>query len=235
MAGLVLVLLQRHAIAIKDFLGIAGKVYFQFLVLHAMADEGGNALKRLRLLLGDELFQRTSKGMEPTPYANQLAEPIAYALSTIHSSLNNKHSFDPLTSNRRFTLGVTDIEEIYFLPRLMDLLAKVAPHVTVSSVRNTAVNLRDEMEAGHVDLAIGLLPQLKAGFFQRSLFHRRYVCMFRAGHALDKEDMTVKPIASARRFLPTRWVIDFKSAAAASTARACPGANSSSIRIPFKY
>jgi DNA-binding transcriptional LysR family regulator len=156
-----------------------------------------NALKRLRTLLGDELFQRTSKGMEPTPYANQLAEPIAYALSAIHSSLNEKYSFDPQTSERTFTLGVTDIGEIYFLPRLMDLLAKVAPHVTVSSVRNTSVNLRDEMEAGNVDLAIGLLPQLKAGFFQRRLFHQPYVCMFRAGHALDGAALTVEQFCAA--------------------------------------
>jgi DNA-binding transcriptional LysR family regulator len=156
-----------------------------------------NALKRLRTLLGDELFQRTSKGMEPTPYANQLAEPIAYALSAIHSSLNEKYTFDPMTSERTFTLGVTDIGEIYFLPRLMDWLAKVAPHVTVSSVRNTSVNMRDEMEAGHVDLAIGLLPQLKAGFFQRRLFQQPYVCMFRAGHALDGDAMTVEQFCTA--------------------------------------
>jgi DNA-binding transcriptional LysR family regulator len=156
-----------------------------------------NALKRLRTLLGDELFQRTSKGMEPTSYANQLAEPIAYALSAIHSSLNEKYTFDPMTSERTFTLGVTDIGEIYFLPRLMDWLAKVAPHVTVSSVRNTSVNMRDEMEAGHVDLAIGLLPQLKAGFFQRRLFQQPYVCMFRAGHALDGDAMTVEQFCTA--------------------------------------
>jgi DNA-binding transcriptional LysR family regulator len=156
-----------------------------------------NALKRLRTLLGDELFLRTSKGMEPTPYAIQLAEPIAYALSAIHSSLNEKYTFDPLTSERTFTLGVTDIGEIYFLPRLMDWLAKVAPHVTVSSVRNTSVNLRDEMEAGHVDLAIGLLPQLKAGFFQRRLFQQPYVCMFRAGHALDGDAITVEQFCAA--------------------------------------
>ncbi|MDB5961425.1 MAG: LysR family transcriptional regulator [Massilia sp.] len=156
-----------------------------------------NALRRLRTLLGDELFLRTSKGMEPTPYASQLAEPIAYALSSIHSSLNEKYSFDPLTSDRRFTLGVTDIGEIYFLPRLMDMLATAAPGVTVSSVRNTSVNLRDEMEAGHVDLAIGLLPQLKAGFFQRRLFHQRYVCMFRAGHALDKPAITTEEFCAA--------------------------------------
>ena len=128
-----------------------------------------NALNRLRRLLGDELFLRTSKGMEPTPYAIQLAEPIAYALSTIHNSLNQRASFDPATSERRFTAGMTDIGEIYFLPKLMHALARVAPHVSVSTVRNTAVNLRDEMEAGHVDIAMGLLPQLKAGLLPAPL------------------------------------------------------------------
>jgi DNA-binding transcriptional LysR family regulator len=156
-----------------------------------------NALIRLRRLLGDELFLRTSKGMEPTPYAMQLAEPIAYALSTIHNSLNQRASFDPATSERKFTIGMTDIGEIYFLPKLMDVLARVAPNVSISTVRNTAVNLRDEMEAGHVDIAAGLLPQLKAGFFQRRLFRQSYVCMFREGHALDKRKVTLKDFAEA--------------------------------------
>ncbi len=156
-----------------------------------------NALNRLRRLLGDELFLRTSKGMEPTPYASQLAEPIAYALSTIHNSLNQRATFDPATSDRKFTLGMTDIGEIYFLPKLMDVLARVAPNVSVSTVRNTAVNLRDEMEAGHVDMAMGLLPQLKSGFFQRRLFRQRYVCMFREGHLLDKPKVTLKQFSEA--------------------------------------
>ena len=156
-----------------------------------------NALNRLRRLLGDELFLRTSKGMEPTPYASQLAEPIAYALSTIHNSLNQRTSFDPATSERKFRIGMTDIGEVYFLPKLMDELARVAPGVSISTVRNTAVNLRDEMEAGHVDLAMGLLPQLKSGFFQRRLFRQHYVCMFRKGHVLDKPKVTLKEFSAA--------------------------------------
>ena len=156
-----------------------------------------NALARLRKLCGDELFLRTQAGMAPTPYAEQLAEPIAYALGVIHSALNQRTSFDPATSDRAFTIGMTDIGEIYFLPALMDALAKEAPRVTVSTVRNTAVNLKDEMEAGHVDVAIGLLPQLKAGFFQRRLFKQRYVCMFRKGHRLDKRRISLKEFSIA--------------------------------------
>lgn len=157
-----------------------------------------NALARLRKTLGDELFLRTSRGMEPTPYANQLAEPIAYALGAIRDTLNRNVDFDPTSSVRKFTIAMTDIGEIYFLPKLMGKLSGIAPGVTVSTVRNTSANLSDEIEAGHVDLAMGLLPQLKSGYFQRRLFRQRYVCMFRQGHALDKESLSVEEFAEAR-------------------------------------
>lgn len=151
-----------------------------------------NALKRLRLLLDDELFIRTARGMEPTPYAAQLAEPIAYALNAIHSSLNQRSTFDPATSTRKFTISMTDLGEIDLMPRLMDRLATEAPFVTLSTVRNTLDHLADAMEAGQVDVAVGLIPQLKTGFFQRRLFLQRYVCMFRAGHEVDGKKLTAK-------------------------------------------
>ena len=157
-----------------------------------------NALNRLRRLLGDELFLRTSRGMEPTPFAVRMAEPIAYALRTIHDTLNEKSDFDPASSTRSFTIAMTDIGEIYFLPKLMHKLASCAPGVTVSTVRDTALNLRDEIEAGRVDLAVGLLPQLKSGYFQRRLFRQRYVCMFRRKHPLDKGKISVAEFAKAQ-------------------------------------
>lgn len=161
-----------------------------------------NALARLRRLLGDELFLRTARGMEPTPFALQLAEPVAYAMGALHGALNQQAVFDPATSTRSFRVAMTDIGEIYFTPRLMEALAASAPGVTITTVRNTAVNLRDEMEAGHVDLAIGLLPQLKAGVFQRRLFHQRYVCVFGQKHPLArKRTLTLKDFCDADHLL----------------------------------
>jgi DNA-binding transcriptional LysR family regulator len=157
-----------------------------------------NALSRLRRMLGDELFLRTSRGMEPTPYASQLAEPIAFALGTLHDTLNRRSDFDPARSTRKLTLAMTDIGEIYFLPQLMDSLSRLAPGVTISTVRNTAVNLSDEIEAGKVQLAMGLLPQLKSGYFQRRLFQQRYVCMFRKGHAMDRQQISVEEFSAAQ-------------------------------------
>lgn len=141
-----------------------------------------NALKRLRVLLKDDLFVRTARGMEPTPYAMHLIEPIGYALGTLENALNQRDTFNPLTSERVFTLSLTDIGEIYFMPTLMETLSRVAPHVRISTVRNNDGHLREDMESGNVDLAVGLLPSLTTGFFQRRLFKQRYVCIFRKNH-----------------------------------------------------
>lgn len=145
-----------------------------------------NALRRLRTLLGDELFLRTPAGMAPTPYALQLAEPVAQALDTLHGALNVRASFDPTGSERRFTAAMTDVGETYFLPVLMELLAREAPGVTLRCLTVVEPDLREAMAAGRVDLALGSLPQLQAGFFQQALFRQRYVLLMRQGHPLAR-------------------------------------------------
>lgn len=143
-----------------------------------------SALGRLRASLGDALFLRTQRGMVPTPYALQLAEPVAAALDGLQQALNVRASFDPATSDRRFTLAMTDVGEMYFLPVLMDALTHTAPGVTLNVVAVTDASLKDDMACGRTDLALGLLPQLQAGFFQQALFRQPYVCLMREGHPL---------------------------------------------------
>jgi len=157
-----------------------------------------NALNRLRQQLGDDLFLRTSRGMEPTAFAMQLAEPISYALSAIHETLNQRTRFEPTNSERQFMVGMNDIGEIYFLPKLMKILADIAPGVSLSTIRTTGANLAEAMESGRIDLAIGWLPHLKSGFFQRRLFVQEHVCLFRSGHAFDKNaPLTIEEFEAA--------------------------------------
>ena len=143
-----------------------------------------SALGRLRAHLGDELFLRTQGGMTPTPYALQLAEPVAMALDGLQQALNVRAAFDPLTSTRSFTIAMTDVGEMYFLPVLVDALSEAAPGVTLQVVSVTQASLKDDMATGRIDLAMGLLPQLQAGFFQQALFRQRYICLMRQGHPL---------------------------------------------------
>ena len=181
-------LVERRVSKVADNLGISQPAV-------------SNSLAKLRKLFGDELFLRTPKGMEPTPFADQLAESVSYALGMIHSGVNQRTSFEPSSANRSFTIGMTDIGEIYFLPSLIERLRQEAPGVALSTVRNAAVNLRDELESGKVDLAVGLLPQLKAGFFQRRLFTQNYVCLMRRGHRLDKRKISLAEYSTAEHLV----------------------------------
>jgi DNA-binding transcriptional LysR family regulator len=156
-----------------------------------------NSLARLRKALGDPLFVRGPAGMLPTPLAEQVAQPVATALALLQAGLNPQRAFDPLTVQASVTLGMTDIGEIVFLPRLVQALAERAPGITVRTVRNAATPLRDDMEAGRIDLAIGPLPTLQAGFFQRLLFPQRYVCLFRRGHPLARGRFTAAAFEAA--------------------------------------
>lgn len=156
-----------------------------------------NALARLRKLLGDELFLRTSRGMVPTPYAESLAQPIADALSALLVTLSARARFDPARSERAFVIGVNDVGETYFLPRLMRALDGAAPGVTIRTVRTTSINVKDEMERGRIDLAMGFLPGLKSGFFQRKLFSQQYVCVFRRGHPLARTGVSARQFRAA--------------------------------------
>jgi DNA-binding transcriptional LysR family regulator len=149
-----------------------------------------NALARLRKLFDDPMFLRTPSGMQPTPFADQLAESVGYALAMIHGAVNEKSTFNPATSTRSFSVAMTDIGEIYFLPTLMQAIQRCAPAIAISTVHSATDNLKGSLEAGQIDLAIGFLPQLTAGFFQQRLFSQRYVLMYRNGHQLGKQDIS---------------------------------------------
>jgi DNA-binding transcriptional LysR family regulator len=142
------------------------------------------ALARLRTMMSDELFVRTARGMEPTPLADRIAAPLGRSLADIRHTLATQASFDASTATRQFSLAMTDIGEFHFLPRLVAALEAAAPQLSISTVRGTAVNLKFEMEAGRIDLALGFLPDLVSGFHRRVLFTQRYVCLHRRGHPM---------------------------------------------------
>lgn len=160
-----------------------------------------SALKRLREKLGDRLFIPTARGMQATPLADQMAPQIASALASIGESMACRVSFDASTSRRQFAVAMTDIGEVHFLPSLARELRSRAPGISIATVRNTAVNLRVDMEQGKVDLALGHLPDLTTDFHQRLLFTQRYVCLFRKGHALETAPDRLQAYADAEHAL----------------------------------
>lgn len=157
-----------------------------------------NALARLRRATGDELFTRTAQGMLPTPHALAMAAMLGDALARAEAAFGPTPGFDPATSTRHLRIAMTDIGEIVFLPTLMRELPRLAPHLTVSTVRGAALRLPEALADGRVDLAIGWLPDLGDHFHQRHLFEQRYVCVMAAGHPLAEGVLDLERFAAAR-------------------------------------
>ena len=88
-----------------------------------------NALARLRTLLGDALFVRTPVGMEATPFARGVAEPVRQALALLDSALAHGPGFEPASATRAFRFYMSDLGQIEFLPPPMPIpVADVAVH-----------------------------------------------------------------------------------------------------------
>jgi len=165
-----------------------------------------NALARLRRSFADELFVRTANGMQPTPRAEQLAGSVTLALGHITQAINSEDHFDPLISRRHFTVAMSDVGEVYFMPLLVEELLRRAPQIQISTIRAGSIDLKTEMESGRVDLAIGAFDDLSDAWYQRRLFRQNYVCMLRQTHPLAGKLQTGQPLG-LKEFVAARHLL----------------------------
>jgi len=190
--------LDLNLLRVFDALSAEHKVVAAAARLKLSAPAVSNALARLRRATGDELFTRVPGGMQPTAYAQAIAPLITEALAAIDHALISRAPFSAERSARAFRVAMTDIGEIHFLPRLLQAVQHAAPGVALSTVRDSAINLREEMSGGSVDLAVGWLPDLSAGFHQRRLFSQRYVCLMSQRNPLARGKLTPARFLAAR-------------------------------------
>lgn len=141
------------------------------------------ALAKLREHFDDPLFVRTSNGMAPTPLGEELVAPVRTALDALESAFGHRSAFDPARSERSFRIAMADISQPVLLPKLWAKLRAQAPGVRIDvTALAGASSIGEQLETGAVDLAIGFIPQLDAGFYQQVLFRQDYVVLASADH-----------------------------------------------------
>lgn len=160
-----------------------------------------NALARLRAQFEDALFVRTASGMDATPFARELAEPVRQALALLESALAHGPGFDPATATRAFRFYMSDLGQIEFLPPLVERAQRTAPGVRLEAVAMEVEDIGDALAAGNLDLAVGFLPGLGPPVRRRALFRDPYVCLMRAGHPAARERLTKKAFLEASHAL----------------------------------
>lgn len=156
------------------------------------------ALSRLRTLFNDLLFVRTGAEMVPTPKAQALSASIRQVVTTIETDILQPTTFEPLDSQRTFTLVTPDIAEVNFLPKLLAELVQTAPHINLKTLAMPRQAASQALSSGAADMAIGYFPDLqKAGFFQQKLITSTHVCLIKKKHPTIGEKITLQQFIQA--------------------------------------
>jgi len=146
-----------------------------------------NALARLRDLFNDELFIRTSRGMIPTPVANQLIGDIRNALSLIQNTISVSEKFDPSTANMTFKISIGDTSEYRLLPLLIKELAEIAPKVKVETYLTARKDAPRELASGAIDFSIDPPLQSDQHLKHEKIYQEDYVMIVRKDHPILKK------------------------------------------------
>lgn len=160
-----------------------------------------HALKRLRAFFGDPLFLKTGSGMQPTPRALELRQPILNVMGTVRGELLVREGFDPTAARRTFTLCLTDMGELIFLPRLISRLREAAPGCTLRTLQLPLDRVPDALESGEADLALGSLHVVPEGLYQQQLFTRSFVTI------VNRRNRAIGDVLSRAQFFALEHIV----------------------------
>lgn len=143
-----------------------------------------NALNRLRDTLNDPLFIRERYGMRPTPKAEQLAQVVSVALSSIDNVILGQQDFDPLQATHLFTLAPNSYVEFIMMPAIVARLRVCAPGIRLrltpfgNDVTETGVI------SGNTDMVLGRIVDPPDNLVVQHLMNEGLACVVRADHPL---------------------------------------------------
>lgn len=149
------------------------------------------SLAQLRTLFDDPLFRRVAHGLEPTPRALALAEPVRQGLRLLGAALTTP-AFEPRSSQRSFVIAASDYVEFVLLPPLLRALAAEAPGVRIE-VRPWGLHeVPRALAQAELDLMIGYYDELPPKHRHTLLFDEEYVCIVRRDHPRVKTKLTLE-------------------------------------------
>jgi DNA-binding transcriptional LysR family regulator len=140
-----------------------------------------NALRQLRLMFDDPLFMRRSVGVEPTPRALAIADPVRRGLAAFGAALSPA-TFDPKTATRAFVVATSDYVELVVLPALLSRLAAEAPGIRLDVVPWGLHEVPESLARGEVDLMLGYYGRVPPAHHEEILFAEEFLCLARARH-----------------------------------------------------
>ena len=160
--------------------------------LHLAQPTVSNALTRLRDAFNDPLFVRDGHGVSPTPLARETIGPVRQALAQIQGVMDGSIEFDPGTTDRVFRISITEAQETWLLPSLVNSLALAAPKAKLNAFQVDRRQIKDALAFGQIDVAIDISNLSSQALNRTALATSDYVCAFRHGHPIQQGRLTMK-------------------------------------------
>jgi DNA-binding transcriptional LysR family regulator len=155
------------------------------------------ALKRLRGHFDNPLFVRTSRGMRPTPYADDMAPRVAQVLELLRG-VDSASEFSPATTKINFRVYINDVGLIVLMPRVLAHLREHAPQARLTVIDLRPDEVVEALDSGAVDLAIGYFLGMPNWARQQNLRNTRYVSLTRQDHPLIGNQLTLEKFLACR-------------------------------------
>jgi DNA-binding transcriptional LysR family regulator len=159
------------------------------------------SLRHLREQFADPLFVRNGHAMQPTARALDIAGQLRVLLDAADGLRASATAFDPAQSNRLFSLLLTDVGMIRFLPPLIARLAAIAPNASARAVPLDSRQFELKLEAGEADLALGAFPKAARHLRRQRLYLDGYLSVVRKRHP------RVSKVTSRNGFLAERHIL----------------------------
>lgn len=147
-----------------------------------------HAIGRLRQSLDDPLFVREGQGVMPTSVADKLWPDIDAALNMLRLAAARSHEFDPQRDITQVTIAMNDELEPSLLPPLVaHLREQLSGAVPIASVRLDRSNLRADLAARRLDIAIDVAQQVSPDIAHVALASDDFVVVARQPMKLTRE------------------------------------------------
>jgi LysR family transcriptional activator of mexEF-oprN operon len=135
------------------------------------------ALRRLASAVGAPLFARNGRALVLTSRGRRLRDGLHPHLERLVDAALSPPTFDPMTTERTLRIGMSDSAEQWLLPKLMQVLEREAPRISVVAMpvqfRTVGAAL-----AGGLDAAVTVADELPANIHRRKLITGGYTCLY---------------------------------------------------------
>ena len=140
-------------------------------------------LNRLRNLIDDELFVRSSHGLTPTPKTLELEKPVNHILSQLTELMVTNQEFDPANTAATISLATLGTSASVGMPGFINKLRQNAPKLMLIS-QNIDDKWEDRLRSGNLDFAIVAKNAFNDDFVTHMLMSIKPVLYMRKDHHL---------------------------------------------------